>query len=67
MLRFLILAARVSIQEMILHSSISLQIIRELQSFKSGMLLMEIRIFKAFQAQLEKVEDLVTIIDWSRR
>lgn len=67
MLRFLILAARVSIQEMILHSSISPQIIRELQSFKSGMLLMEIRIFKAFQAQLEKVEDLVTIIDWSRR
>jgi len=63
MLRFLILAARVSIQEMILHSSISLQIIRELQSFKSGMLLMEIRIFKAFQAQLEKAEDLVTIID----
>ncbi len=63
MLRFLILAARVSIQEMILLLSISLRIIRELQSFKSGTLLMEIRIFKAFQAQLEKVEDLVTIID----
>ena len=61
------MAARVLIQEMILQSSISPQIIRELQSFKSGMLLMEIRIFKAFQAQLEKVEDLVTIIDWSRR